>query len=121
MAVEGNWQFSLLLWCVIKFLKIAFAFLIGVFFTIATLEIDVCGYDNTFLDPYDSYLQVDSQSIQSSDESGIQNGIESPEKFSISSSLYCTIGPLCAFNIVVISDLPLPKRKLYLVKSSLLI
>ena len=105
----------------IKFLKIAFPFLIGVFFTIAALEIDLCGYDNTFLDPYDSYLQVDSQSIQSSDELGIQNRIEPPEKFSICSSLHCTIGPLCAFNSVVISDLPLLKRKLYLAKSSLLI
>ena len=117
----GNEQLCLLLQCVTNVLKITFPCLIGVFFTIATLEIDVCGYDNTFLDPYDSYLQVDTQSILSSDKVNTQDGNDSSGEIYRSCSRVVTDGSLFIFIKVVISDPRSRKRKLYLTKSSLLI
>lgn len=44
-----------------KHLKIVLIAIIGLFFSIATLEIDTFGYDNTFFDAYDSYVHVDNE------------------------------------------------------------
>ncbi len=44
--------------------KIIIAGLLGIFFSVATLEIDVLDYDNTFFDNYDSYVKIDSRVTQ---------------------------------------------------------
>ena len=40
------------------------ASLFGFFFSVATLEIDIFDYDNTFLDTYDSYVKIDCKTTQ---------------------------------------------------------
>ncbi len=90
---------------------------VGLFFSIATLEIDVFDYDNTFFDTYDSYVQVDNQvSHQGSD-------------IGQSFLAFSEITPSLCYSIIKMpiacKDQSLPfrphKRKLYLIKSSLLI
>ena len=44
--------------------KIVIAGLLGFFFSVATLEIDIQDYDNTFFDNYDSYVKVDCKVTQ---------------------------------------------------------
>ncbi len=44
--------------------KIVIAGLLGFFFSVATLEIDIQDYDNTFFDNYDSYVKVDCKLTQ---------------------------------------------------------
>jgi|GEM_PF-3927591 len=44
--------------------KIAITGLLGFLFSVATLEIDVLDYDNTFFDTYDSYVNVDGNAMQ---------------------------------------------------------
>ncbi len=39
--------------------RLVIASLFGFFFSVATLEIDIFDYDNTFLDTYDSYVKID--------------------------------------------------------------
>lgn len=48
----------------VKAYKILFACLLGFFFCLATFEVDVSGYDNTFFDTYDSYVKMDSKVLQ---------------------------------------------------------
>ena len=100
-----------------KTFKIILVALVGFFFSIATLEIDVFGYDNTFFDTYDSYIQVDNQVLNQD------------TKADLDSFNFPDATPSPFFNSVirpsehVASSLPpfLYKRKLYIVQSSLLI
>ena len=48
----------------LKAYKILLACFLGFFFCIATFEVDVFGYDNTFFDTYDSYVKMDSKVVQ---------------------------------------------------------
>ena len=41
--------------------KIFLSALLGFFFSVAMLEVDVFDYENTFLDSYDSYVKLDSK------------------------------------------------------------
>jgi hypothetical protein len=100
-----------------KTFKIISIGLFGFFFSIATLEIDVFGYDNTFFDSYDSYIQVDNQVLN-------------PDtKADLDSFTFPEVTPSPFFDSALLlfeyeaSSLP-PfryKRKLYIVQSSLLI
>jgi hypothetical protein len=44
--------------------RVLLACFFGFFFCIATFEVDVFEYDNTFFDTYDSYVKLDSKVIQ---------------------------------------------------------
>lgn len=44
--------------------RLVIASLFGFFFSVATLEIDIFDYDNTFFDAYDSYVKIDSKATQ---------------------------------------------------------
>src|SRR6267378_7581910 len=98
-------------------LKILLITLVGFFFSIAILEIDVFDYDNTFFDAYDSYVQVDNQLFH-------QGGHVGQDCFALSQ---ITLPPFCPFITFptkgedsVLSVRP-HKGKLYLTKSALLI
>jgi hypothetical protein len=43
-----------------RLFKIILIAIVGTFFSLATLEIDVFGFDNTFFDTYDLYVQADN-------------------------------------------------------------
>ena len=100
-----------------KHFKIVLIAVIGFFFSIATLEIDLLGYDNTFFDAYDSYAHVDNQTLHHA--SKIDQGC-----FACSEVIQSPVSP----SVILISKyegyfLPrrLQKRKLYLTQSLLLI
>ncbi len=44
--------------------KIVLASLLGIFFSVATLEIDIFDYENDFFDTYDSFVKIDSKLTQ---------------------------------------------------------
>jgi hypothetical protein len=100
-----------------KTLKIILIGVIGLFFSISTLEINVFGYENTFFDTYDSYVQVDNPVLHQ------------VKKADLVSFTFPGITPPPFFSSVVlppkVEESTLPpcshKRKLYLVQSSLLI
>src|SRR6267154_3069490 len=100
-----------------KHLKIFLIAVIGFFFSLATLEIDAFGYDNTFFDAYDSYVHVDNQTLHHA--SKIDLGC-----FVCPEIIQSPVSP----PIILISkyegsflSLRFQKRKLYLTQSSLLI
>src|SRR3977135_3904138 len=99
-------------------IRIIIVAIVGFLFSIATLEIDVFDYDNTFFDSYDSYVHVDNQ--------------VSPQGSSVEQDCvaFSEITPSSLFSLIVkiptvYKGWSLPfrphKRKLYLIKSSLLI
>ncbi|NOT74929.1 MAG: hypothetical protein HOP08_08365 [Cyclobacteriaceae bacterium] len=44
--------------------KIVIAALLGIFFSMATLEVDIFDYENDFFDTYDSFVKIDSKVTQ---------------------------------------------------------
>jgi|SRR6476660_7346594 len=100
-----------------KHLKIILIAVLGIFFSVATLEIDAFGYDNTFFDTYDSYLHVDNQVLQHHTQ--IEHGcIDCPEIIRSPNSPFIKSA---SRNDAYFLSSRLQKRKLYLSKSSLLI
>ena len=99
-------------------IRITIVAIVGFLFSIATLEIDVFDYDNTFFDTYDSYVHVDNE--VSPQSSGVE--LDCVAFSAISASLLFS---LIVKIPIVYKDCSLPfrphKRKLYLIKSSLLI
>ena len=97
--------------------KIILIALLGFFFSIATLEIDVFGYDNTFFDTYDSYLPVYNQvlhQVNTADQDSFTFLEVTPSPF------FVFIFLQSSFDESSLCQHPY-KGKLYLVKSSLLI
>jgi hypothetical protein len=100
-----------------KTVKIILIGVIGLFFSISTLEIDVFGYENTFFDTYDSYVQIDNPVLHQ------------VKKADLVSFTFPGITPPPFFSSVVLPPrveestlYPCShKRKLYLAQSSLLI
>ncbi|SRR5260221_3513314 len=100
-----------------KYLKIVLIAVVGFFFSIATLEIDAFGYDNTFFDAYDSYVHVDNQTLHHA--SKIDQGCFAYPGI-IQSSVSSASILISHYEGYFLSPWP-QKRKLYLAQSSLLI
>ena len=101
-----------------KKIKIIVIALVGIFFSIATLEIDIFDYDNSFFDNYDSYVKVDNKVAQRVLQVEF-NKLPAPE---IILPLFCSSN--CIQSPTLNEErlfLHPYKRKLFLVKSSLLI
>jgi hypothetical protein len=99
-----------------KMIKIILIALIGGFFSIAILEIDVFNYDNTFFDTYDSYIKIDN---------GVTLPVIQVKSIKLAAKIYPSF-TLCDIKLPRIFNdrrllLQPYKRKLFLVKSSLLI
>jgi hypothetical protein len=97
--------------------KIVWIAVIGFFFSIATLEIDAFGYDNTFFDAYDSYVHVDNQPLYHA--SKIDQGC-----FTCPGIIQSSVSPASILISCYEGYFLSPwhqKRKLYLTQSSLLI
>jgi hypothetical protein len=98
-------------------LKILVIAVFGFFFSIATLEIDAFGCDNTFFDAYDSYVHVENQ-VSHHVNKVDQGFFGCPEIIQSSGS------PLVKFTSNLkeyFFPIRFYKRKLYLELSSLLI
>ncbi len=100
-----------------KLAKIILVAAVGFFFSIATLEIDFPDYDNTFFDSYDFYLQADN--LLSHPGGDVDQDCFAPSAMAPSwSPISVTLPARCEVSH---SKVYPHKRKLYLIKSSLLI
>jgi len=100
-----------------RLFKILTIAIIGTFFSLATLEIDVFDFGNTFFDTYDFYVQADNQVPPQFNQVGLGN-IILPER----TSLIVPVSTIIRLNYQVSSLLTSRyKRKLYIAQSSLLI
>ena len=112
---------SIIFVIVSKFLKILLAFLIGVFFSMAVLEVNTFGLENTFLDEYDFSLQTDNSPIQYSCSFERSNNVEFHVDIAPQYFLQPNTDPLFNFYKDSFGDPSFSRLKLFIAHSSLLI
>lgn len=118
VCLTNAFGLSLHLTAMSKTLKIFIVYLLGCFFSVASLEIEIFDYDNSLFDTYDSHVKIDSK-VKPRILNVEFDKFDSPEIILLT---YCD---------PFVADDPLPRvprssnyfyrPKLFLIKSSLLI